>query len=433
MVRAIDQSGKLHWRHVGLAVTAGMFSFLAVAVMVNTAGVFYGSIAAEFDIGLGKVSFYMTLNYLLTMCLLPLGGKWMDQGKIRPAYLIANSLLVVAFLLMANAQNIWMMYAAGVLLAGATTFDMYLMPVLVSRWFKSRTGFVIGLAGSLSGLGAALWNIVFANAITAIGWRAGYYICAAMILFILVPLCFIFVYSNPEDVGLRPYGYAVPSHESNRGGVREKASALCGADYAKVLKSPALILFIVMSMSAALCAMMSQYMTAFAVSVGYATIIGASMTSAAFVGTMLAKIGLGWLVDKSPFLAVLVPIILPIVGFIGLMVIGGSSAAGVNAMAFLYGIVVPSNTIILPMVVRKAFGDKDFGRIWGSISPFSSLACAVGATIWGWIYDGTGSFYGIFIIGIVLLLIRLCAYFAAMRAAKAIPHTPAVAIEEQAC
>ena len=76
-----------------------------------------------------------------------------------------------------------------------------------------------------------------------------------------------------------------------------------------------------------------------------------------------------------------------------------------------------------PLVVQNLFGDKDYGKIWSTISPFSSFACGVGSSIWGFIYDASGTFFVIFIVGIILLLIRLVCYFIALPIAKKIPHT----------
>ena len=411
---------KLHWRHVGLAVTAAFFSGICVALMFNTPGIFYKSVADEFGVGLGQVTLYITLSYLFAMALLPIGGRLMDKVDAKIIYVVTNVALTIAFLLFAFAPNVWVMYIGGALMAGGTSFDMYLMPVLVARWFKKRTGFVVGIAGSMTGLGAAVWNPVFAQIMANWGWRAGYLGCAILVAVIIIPLCIIFVRSNPEDVGIKPYGWSETLAAETAAKANEATS---GADFARVIKSPGFIFFIVMCMCGGLCAMMSQYMTSFAQSVGYEAMVGAWITSAAFIGTMAAKIILGAVADKSPTAAIAGAVIMPIIGFIGLMAIGGSSVPLIVLMGFMYGTVQPSNTVLAPLVVQKAYGDKDYGRIWGAISPFSALACAIGATIWGWIYDGTGTFYGVFTIGIILLCIRMVVYLLGWRNAKKIPWT----------
>ena len=418
--RGAAEGYPLSWRHVGFVVAVAAMGLVGVALLLNSSGIFYRSVADEFGVGLGQVSFYISLSYIASMPLLPLGARLMERWSVRGIYVVVNIALAVAFFLNAMAVNVWMMYVAGVLSCGCIVFNMYLMPVLVARWFKKRVGFVVGLAGSCTGLGAAIWNVMGSAIITTAGWRVGYAVFGAMVLAIIVPLVLLFVRSNPEDVGIKRYG----SSEGDEDVAHiQRTEAVTGADYAAVVKSPAFFLLIVMSLCGGLVAVMSQYLTSFALDAGYIALVGASMTSAAMVGNMLTKIVFGGLADKSLLSSVLGAVVLPGIALAGLMLIGGGSTIGVVSMAFLFGGVQPSNTVILPLVVRGVFGEKDYSRIWASVSPFSALACAVGATIWGWIYDGTGSFYLVFVIGISLLVIRLVAYLAAARSARGVPHT----------
>ena len=404
----------LTWRHIGFVVTSAAMAFLGTALWLNSAGIFYRSVADEFGCGLGQVSMYISVSFVATMVLLPIGGRIMEAGRARALYVVANVCLGLAFLLNASAQNIWMMYAAGVLGAGCLAYDMYLMPALVGRWFKKRTGFVTGLAASMAGAGAAIFNIVGNHMIQNFGWRSGYILFGALVLCVLVPLIAVFVRSNPEDVGVVPYGAA-------EAGSAQAGKALEGAEHANVLKSPAFLMLGLMGICGGLVTMMSQYMASFAVSVGYETIIGASMASAAMVGNMFFKIFLGAVADKSLTAAVAGGMVFPVVAFAGLILIGGSNMAAVVFMAFLYGGGQPSNTVILALVARRLFGERDYDRIWSSISPFCAAACVFGATVWGWIYDGTGSFVLVFATGAVLVCIRFVAYLVARKGAAAIP------------
>ncbi len=429
MDRDISQmSDKLSWRHIGFVLAVASMQFLGVALQLNTSGIFYKSVADELGVGLGAVSFYISMAYIVSIFLMPVGERLMNRFSVRVIYVVANLALVAGFFLNAAAQNVWMMYLAGALMAGCVTFNMYLMPVLVARWFKKSVGFVVGLCGSLTGLGSAIFNVVGAQIIAEAGWRMGYVTFGLLILVIVVPLTIAFVRSNPEDVGVRAYGILEASKDASAGMVDRK---LVGADFSSVMKSIAFPALVVMALCGGSVAVMSQYMTAFATDVGYIATVGATMTSAAMIGNMGSKILLGAVADRNISIAVIAAVVCPVIALGGLMVVGGSNAMLIIAVAFLYGFVQPSNTVILPLVIQKLFGDKDYGRIWAMISPFSCIACATGATMWGWIYDGTGSFHIVFIIGITLLAIRLVSYLFTYRVSKRIPHTEAV-VENQA-
>lgn len=413
-------SEKLTWKHIGFVIAVSAMDFVGVALMLNSSGIFYPSVAEEFGVGLGQVSLYITIAYLVSMPLLPLGERLMNKISARTIYVVTNLLIAAGFFINSMASNVWMLYLAGAISAGNIVFNMYLMPVLVARWFKKRVGMVVGIAGACSGLGAALWNVVGANVITTMGWRAGYASFGILILVLVVPLMAVFVRSNPEDVGVLPYG-AGEAVEVQEGATAKPVAS--GASYSAVIKSPIAVFLVLMALGGGMVAVMSQYLTSFAVNVGYATAVGATMTSAAMIGNMVTKVVFGSLADKSVFGAVTGAVLMPIVGLVGLMLIGGNSAWGVVAVAFLYGGVQPSNTVLLPLVIQKTFGDRNYGKIWGSISPFSALACAIGATCWGWIYDGTGSFIAVFVIAIALLVMRWVAYVIMAQMGKKVPWT----------
>lgn len=415
---------KMTGKHIGFLIACCAMEFCCVAAWFNSAGIFYPGITSEFGVGTGQVSLYMSISFFVTMFVLPVGGRMLEKRSALVVYAATNIMMAAAFALNAAAPNVWIMYISGVLAGCMGAFDMYLLPVLMARFFKERTGLFVGIAASMSGVGAAVWNLVIAMVIQGAGWRMGYVTLAAVIVVVVLPLTFLFVRSYPEQLGVRAFGAVLnPGEEINAGETKSTIIHVSGADYAKVVKSPAFVLLIIMAMVAGMAVMMSQYLTSYAISVGYALTIGATMTSLSMIGNMLGKLLFSAAADKSVTLAILCPIIFPIIGFVGLIFLGTVSPMIAIAAAFLYGTIQPSNTSILPLVVQKLFGDKDYGKIWSTISPFSSFACGVGSSIWGFIYDASGTFIVIFTVGIILLLIRLVAYFIALPIARKIPHT----------
>lgn len=414
---------KLTGKHIGFLIACCAMEFCCVAAWFNSAGIFYPGISQEFNVGTGQIGLYMSISFFVTMLVLPPGGRLMEKRSCLAIYAATNIMMAAAFALNAAAPNVWFMYISGVLAGCMGAFDMYMIPVIMARFFKERTGFFVGIAASMSGIGAAVWNIVIAMVIQGAGWRMGYLTLCVVVIVVVLPLTFLFVRSYPEQLGIRAYGEVIDDEEIRPDRTKSTIVHVSGADYAKVAKSPVLVLLIIMAMVAGMAVMMSQYLTSYAISVGYALTIGATMTSLSMVGNMLGKLLFSAAADKSTTLAVVCPIIFPIIGFLGLIFLGTVSPYIAIAAAFLYGTIQPSNTSILPLVVQNLFGDKDYGKIWSTISPFSSFACGVGSSIWGFIYDASGTFLVIFIVGIVLLLIRLACYFIALPIAKKIPHT----------
>ncbi len=425
---AVRRKQKMTWRHYGFVFACAAMEFVCIGAWFNCAGIFYNPVANEFGIGLGQVGIYVSISFFSTMVVLPYGGRLLERANARMIYAATNALLFAAFLLNALAPNVYVMYVSGLLAGAMGAFDMYLLPVMIARWFKERMGFVVGAAAALSGIGAATLNIAIAAVITTYGWRIGYAVIALLVLILVIPSSIAFVRSYPEEVGVRSYGAALDGFEEKEAKSDSPFSIVKveGADFSRVVQSISFYLMILMAMTAGLAVMMSQYLTSYALDVGYATMVGAAMTSAASLGNMGGKVVFGAFADRNITLAVIGPVVFPIIGFIGLMVVGGANSTAIVAMAFLYGTIQCSNVSILPLAVRHLFGDKDYGRIWSIISACSSFACGVGSSIWGFVYDVSNTFFGVFTVGIILLLIRLVAYLIALPVARRIPHSEEV-------
>ena len=332
---------KMTGKHIGFLLACCAMEFCCVAAWFNSAGIFYPGVTQEFNVGTGQVGLYMSISFFVTMFVLPPGGRLMEKRSCLAIYAATNIMMAIAFALNAAAPNVWVMYISGVLAGCMGAFDMYMIPVIMARFFKERTGFFVGIAASMSGVGAAVWNIVIAMVIQGAGWRMGYLTLCIVVVVVVLPLTFLFVRSYPEQLGVRAYGEVLDGEEIRSDRTKSTIVHVSGADYAKVVKSPVLVLLIIMAMVAGMAVMMSQYLTSYAISVGYALTIGATMTSLSMIGNMLGKLLFSAAADKSTTLAVICPIIFPIIGFLGLIFLGTVSPYIAIAAAFLYGTIQP--------------------------------------------------------------------------------------------
>ena len=414
---------KMGIRHIMFVVTCCVMMATCTGMWFNAAGIFYNTVSADMGVGLGQFSLYITLSYVATTVFLPFAGRMLERFEARTLYSIGTILMFASFVIMAAAQNIWMFYIAGVLSAGMVAFNLYLLPVLIGRWFKARVGFVVGLSSAFSGIGAALWNPMGTAIMTAMGWRAAYLTFGIITLVALLPLVFFFVRSTPEEVGIKPYGIALSAGSATTQAGTEK---LTGADYGKVMKSPAFILFCLMGVCGPLIAMINMYLPSYAQTIGFAAMIGATMASASMIGNLIGKIAFGAVSDKSTTAAVLCGAAAPLIGIVIMMSLGATSEIFVLAASFIFGMCNGNAVVILPLVVRRSIGDKDYARVWANISPICALFAGVGATLWGFVFDATKSYDTVFIIGIVLCILLVLFYFGAIKFAKRIPHTSEV-------
>lgn len=428
------------WRHVMFAVAMGVAMATGAGMLFNAAGVFYPHVATEFGFinaetgkpNTGPVGMWLTIVFIGTAVILPFCGRLLEKHNARLIYAVAVALLVIAFGINAAAPGIWAFYVAGVLATVPSAFILYLTPVLVSRWFTKKIGLITGVISSMSGIGAAVWNIMAASVIASSGWRMGYVVYAACNLIVCLPLIILFVRSRPEEVGVMPYGYSAENAADEAAiakAAEERRLQTKGVSFKDVIKHPAFYLFAIQGFAGGVFAGVNQFIPTYA---NYTlagdpaaiALIGASMTSATMISNLLGKIIFAAFTDKSPLAGVLGGACVPAISLILLLTVAGPTSPAIFFVVcgFIYGFCNPNAVLILPLCVRKTYGDKDYSKIWGMISPVAAVAAGVGFSIWGFI-AAASSFEVVFMIGLAILVVLIACYLGAASTAKSLKQT----------
>ena len=108
------------------------------------------------------------------------------------------------------------------------------------------------------------------------------------------------------------------------------------------------------------------------------------MTAGSAVGTMLEGLVCSKLGIKKTMIGV---IVLYAVGYICMSLNRGIYVALVF-LAFGSG----SIGTLMPIVVRRIFGGRDYAAIWSVVISCSSIASFVASPLWGMVYDFSGSY-----------------------------------------
>lgn len=138
-----------------------------------------------------------------------------------------NSILTISILWGLNGYFQSMVWANGI-------------GVLNKWWTKEKRGFVIGIATAFSGLAQVVTYLSVSLCIDLfpeLGWRAGFRFPIIPILFLLIPLFFMFK-ESPEEVGLKPI------KEETKKNVKNKSFFY---PYKKLFSKPRMILFCIIS------------------------------------------------------------------------------------------------------------------------------------------------------------------------------------------
>jgi MFS family permease len=87
-----------------------------------------------------------------------------------------------------------------------------------------------------------------------------------------------------------------------------------------------------------------------------------------------------------------------------------------------FGICFASLTVMLPLVVKGIFGQKEFGKIYANVTMVQSVFAAFAAVLYGRIYDVTQSFSFAWQLNIALLALGIALVIGAVKVGKKLVH-----------
>jgi len=378
------KQGKMHYAWMILAACCALQGG-TLGLIQNTVGLFYLPVCQELGFELGEFTFHATLKGLASCAVLPLVVPLLRRGNIRVTLTIALVIMTLCTMSMSLLSQLWQWYIVGVVqgIAGAV-LNGVTIPVLLGNWFRQKKGLAVGIAGTFSGVLGMIANPVGSALIASQGWRAGYVAFGLASLVLILPFTlFVFCYA-PEKMGLAPYGDVAPA---------QSGQPMAVASFVR----PSLIILVgltVLHAAAMFTSAFNQHLVAFSASVGFTG--GAMLVSISMAGNILGKLVLGALSDRTgPAWATLLSFGMALAGFLLFFYLG----AALYAAAFLTGMILPSATVLMPLLIQRAYKDHGYERAYSYISVLGSIVYAFAGSIMGYLYDFSGSY---------VLVTRLC-------------------------
>ncbi len=422
-----EQKKGLHYGWV-VFIAACLIMLFPCCFTFNAASVFYPYVAAELTDGVtASVGLYITVVYLsMFVCLVILqAGKWFNDKPAHIVLTICVAAIGCAFLLMSFAQNIALFYVAGVLLGIGNSIILYLLiPVICGRWFSKNVSTLIGVGMAMTGIGGMLWSPIATSIIEASGYHTAYLVYALVTLIVGIP-CAWLIKSHPSDKGLLPVGYSAEDEAAKAEAA--KKVVVEGVTLKTALSKPGAFIVLVLY-----CAFvnfgltMNYYLPTYIRSLSLTGVdvamVGATLASCVMFGSLIGKLLLGWTNDKSVSGSVVFGLAS---GIIGLALV----LWGVNVSIFLvyvggalFGVFFASATTTTPAIIRKAFGNLDYTKIYAYVTGTCALFAAAGSTIWGAIFDATGSFTGTYLVDMTVMAVCFVLAFGGLAMAKKLPR-----------
>jgi MFS family permease len=368
---------------VVLASAVGLF--WGVPVSVYSFSVFFKPLLQEFHVSRAAVSLAYTLMLLTgALCAAPIGwltDRFGPRRVILPATALFGSILLGNRFFSGNIAEFYWFYV----LLGLSVGGLGPIPYgsLISRWFDRYRGLALGLTMLGIGLGAVIMPSLGQTLIARFGWKTAYSILGASVLLICWPAVAYFLEEKPEDFGLLPDGASARTEDTEgfRQGLTAR-EAWHSLDFWFMVCAFTLVSASVQACVVHMAPMLNDRNLGVQAAASGSSLIGAAV--------MVGRVGTGYLLDRI-LAAQLASILFAVsASGIALLLLGDRIAA--FAGAFLVGLGLGAEVDLIPYLVSRYFGLRDFGKVYSSLFAAFALAGAVGPLIMGAGFERTGSY-----------------------------------------
>ncbi len=390
---------KMSARHILIIISGIMMTFGCSALVFSTWSAFQAVVPELLGVDKATWAIYITVLYLAEAFSAPFIGNLLAKTDIR-IVLSASALLVgVGFILISLVKQLWIFYVAGLMMGLGEVGLLWLaVPTLCNKWFNQKSGTIIGLCMAFTGIGGAIWLQVF-NALYASGngmdiWSI-YMIWGVAALVTSLPFTLLCIRSTPQECGCLPYGK--PQTASGKP---------AGLDASKVMKSPVFYACFLFAGIINLLTIVAQQFPSYTKSlqgVAFdALAVGVMMATVMMVAQAISKLALGVCADKNSKISFIAACLSGVVGVL-LVWFGTGSEFMLYAGAAIYGFFFASCVVLVPIVVRQLFGQREYPQIYSRISMFVNIVGAIAAPFWAFL--GGFGYPTLFMVAIVCLIV----------------------------
>jgi len=397
-----------------VVVFASVIFACAIMGVRMSFGVFFKSLASEFEMTRAATSGVFSINMIFGVVFTILGGLALDKYGPRLVFLLMGLFTGLSLLLTSQAGSLWQLYLSYSLLFSVGTAALY--PVLmgtVSRWFDKRRGFAMGIASSGVGLGSITFAPFASFLISNFGWRVAYIVMGLVASFLVI-FASRLLRNDPSEVGTLPYGAELKTAPAGVQG-REEIPQPTGFLLSQALRTKNYWLIAFIWLFWAFGAMLVMtHIIPYATDVGISAMQAATIISVMGGFTVLSGVLVGRISDvlgrKIPAISCA---LLRLGALIGL--IWARELWTFYLFAVAFGISIGGNSAMISTMVVDIFGRRKIGAILGTLSAVFAIGSAIGPFIGGLVYDVNNSYTVAFLIGagvtlivvILLALIRL--------------------------
>src|SRR5688572_10026065 len=276
--------------------------------------------------------------------------------------------------------------------------------VLTARWFNKSRGKAMGFAYLGIGIGGMLVPQIAKWLNIEFGWHQALMILGIMTVLISFPMAWM-VKENPPVASKEviPESHKIPLK--------------------KIVKGWPFYLLVIGSMCSigAVSGTNQNLKLFFSLDLNYSQTQAANILSLVLFSSIIGRLLMGWLADKFPKKYVMILIYTLVAASIPLLYFA-STPGVLYLFAFIFGMGLGGDYMIIPLMAAELFGVKLMGRIMGLVLTADGLAEALAPMFVGWLHDRSGSYANGFAILIVFAVIGIIAVAMLPRGSRDEPH-----------
>lgn len=246
--------------------------------------------------------------------------------------------------------------------------------VLISRWFVTSRGKAMGIAYLGIGVGGMFVPQIAKWLNMQMDWRSSLIVLGTLMIVISLPMA-LFVKENPSG-----YLKEVKRNEPK-------------IPFSIILKSRNFYLLAIGSMCSigAVAGISQNLKLFFSLDLKYTQGEAANVISLVLAASIIGRLLMGWLADRYHKKYIMM-LIYSLVSVSILLLFFASSTGIIYLFAFIFGIGLGGDYMIIPLMAAELFGVKVMGRVMGLILTVDGLGEAFGPIMAGGIRDHTGSY-----------------------------------------
>lgn len=388
MEQPLQEKEKLSPDQIKVAATGFFSLFSLIGIMFYGLPFFYDFWVRDF--GWSRVMVTSGTAFgRITVALLGFGVGWLID-RLGPRRLILTGILFggIALMALGTMHAPWQFYLFSLLAAlGYICGGPLPNQVLTSRWFTRSRGKAMGIAYLGVGVGGMLVPQIAKRLNMQLGWHQSLMILGLLMIVISFPFAW-FTKDKPDLAA------------------KEAAKEEIKTPLKTILKSrPFYLLLIGSACSIAAVSGTSQHLKLFfSLDLKYSQAESANIISLVLFSSILGRLFMGWLADRIPKKFVMILIYILVAGSIPLLHFV-SSPGIIYLFAFIFGVALGGDYMIIPLMTAELFGIKILGRVMGVILTADVLADALSPMLVGYLRDRSGSYFTGFaaLIGLALI------------------------------